>query len=31
MNRSISVTPLHMNMTQIDAMEILRSRIEESG
>ena len=30
-NRCISVTPLHMNMTQIDAMEILRSRIDGSG
>ena len=30
-NRCISVTPLHMNMTQIDAMEILRGRIDGSG
>jgi 5'-nucleotidase len=30
-NRCISVTPLHMNMTQIDAMEILRSRIDGGG
>jgi 5'-nucleotidase len=31
LNRCISVTPLHMNMTQIDVMEILRSRIDGSG
>jgi 5'-nucleotidase len=28
MNRSISVTPLHMNLTQIDALESLRSIID---
>jgi 5'-nucleotidase len=30
-NRSISVTPLHMNLTQIDAMEVLRSMIDGTG
>jgi 5'-nucleotidase len=30
-NRSISVTPLHMNLTQIDAMEALRSMIDGAG
>jgi 5'-nucleotidase len=27
LNRSISITPLHMNLTQIEAMEVLRSMI----
>lgn len=31
MNRSISVTPLHMNLTQLDALESLRSTLDESG
>jgi 5'-nucleotidase len=31
LNRSISVTPLHMNLTQIEGMEVLRSMIEETG
>jgi 5'-nucleotidase len=30
-NRSISITPLHMNLTQIDAMEALRSMIDGTG
>jgi 5'-nucleotidase len=31
LNRSISITPLHMNLTQIDAMEVLRSMIDGTG
>jgi 5'-nucleotidase len=31
LNRSISITPLHMNLTQIDAMEALRSMIDGTG
>jgi 5'-nucleotidase len=31
MNRSISVTPLHMNLTQLDALEALRSVLDGTG
>lgn len=31
MNRSISVTPLHMNLTQLDALESLRSVLDGNG
>jgi 5'-nucleotidase len=31
MNRSISVTPLHMNLTQLDALESLRSMLDGTG